>query len=68
MQQQSGEVILAEGGFIRFPHVLSEFQRAVVAGGWRIEDIGEQPDHQAFLGLRRVACESERMIGVDVAV
>ena len=45
-----------------------EHERAAVRVVRHVQGKGQQPDHHAFIGLGRVACNHHRVVRIDVAV
>ena len=52
---KTGEISLHKAGLICFPHVFAELQRAEIVSGWGIEHKGQQSNHHALIGFRRMA-------------
>jgi 3-deoxy-D-manno-octulosonic-acid transferase len=57
-----------ERGLVHVPQVLGEFEVALLVVGRHVEREGQQADHHALVGLRRVARNRHAVVGVDVAV
>jgi len=66
--QLAGQAVLPEIGLVGVGDAAPEQQRAVVVVGRHVQREGQHPHHHAFVGLRRVAGQRERVVGVEAAV
>ncbi len=68
MQDLVGVVFVPEGGFVHVPEVLGKLQIAPFVVARHIERIGQQADHHALVGLRRMPGNDDVMVAVNVAI